>query len=113
MSEYFDSLKRGLEEAVAYANGDIKARTFRVKFEPVPEYAPEDIKRIRTTAKMTQFGFAEFLGVSSKAVESWECGRNKPNGSARRLMSAAEADPAFPARYYSVTAKTGYYANSG
>jgi putative transcriptional regulator len=108
MSEYFESLKRGLEEAVEYAKGNIKARSFKVNFEPVPEYAPEDIKRIRTTAQMTQYGFAEFLGVSPKAVEAWECGRNKPNGSARRLMSVAESDPNFPSRYYSVTKNTGY-----
>jgi len=58
-------------------------------FEPVPEYTPEEIKRIRAKSNMTQAGFANYLGVTVKAVEAWECGRNKPNGAARRLMSVA------------------------
>ena len=108
MSEYYESLKHSLEQAIEYAKGNLKCRSFKVKFEPIPEYAPEDIKRIRTNSRMTQAGFAEFLGVSSKAVEAWENGRNKPNGSARRLMSVADTDPAFPKKYYSVTENYGY-----
>lgn len=108
MSEYYESLKRGLEEAAEYAKGNLKCRSFKVKFEPLPEYAPEDIKRIRAGANMTQAGFAEFLGVTAKAVEAWECGRNRPNGPARRLMSMADMDPQIPEKYYSVTEKYGY-----
>ena len=59
-------------------------------FKPVPEYTPEEIRRIRIKSKMTQVSFANYLGVTVKAVEAWECGRNKPNGSARRLMSLGE-----------------------
>jgi putative transcriptional regulator len=102
MSEYFESIKRGLEEAIEYSRGNLKAKSFKVHFEPVPEYAPADIKRIRVASGMTQIGFAEFLGVTKKAVEAWESGSNKPNGSARRLMSVAERDPAFPMKYYSI-----------
>jgi len=108
MSEYYESLKRGLEEAIEYSKGNLRCKSFKVKFEPVPEYDPDDIKRIRTEANMTQSGFAGFLGVTTKAVEAWECGRNKPNGPARRLMSVAESDPKFPERYYSITEKHGY-----
>ena len=108
MSEYYESLKRGLEEAIEYSKGNLKRRSFKVVFEPVPEYSPEDIKRIRTEAKMTQIGFAGFLGVTTKAVEAWENGRNKPSGPARRLMSIADADPQIPAKYYYITERAGY-----
>ena len=108
MSKISDSITRGLNEALEHAKGNLKLKSFKVKFEPVPNYMPEDIKRIRVNINMTQAGFAQFLGVTVKAVEAWECGRNKPNGPARRLMSVAEDDPAFPARYYSVTEKYGY-----
>ena len=108
MSDYYESLKRGLEEAIAYKKGNLKARSFRVKFEPLPNYLPEDIKRIRTKSNMTQTGFAEFLGVTPKAVEAWERGTNRPNGPARRLMSVAEQDPSFPAQYYSIAEQSGY-----
>lgn len=102
MSEVSDSIMRGLQEALEHAKGNLKLKSFRVNFEPIPDYKPEDIKRIRTSSSLTQVGFAMFLGVTPKAVEAWERGRNKPNGSARRLMSVAEKDPTFPAKYYSV-----------
>ena len=108
MSEYFESIKRGLDEALEYQKGNMKCRSFKIHFEPIPEYEPDDIKRIRTDSQMTQTAFAIFLGVTNKAVEAWESGRNKPNGSARRLMSVAENDPTFPAKYYSVIEKYGY-----
>jgi putative transcriptional regulator len=108
ISEYYESLKRGLEEALEYKKGNLKCRSFKVKFEPVPEYAPEDVKRIRMKTKMTQTGFAGFLGVTPKAVEAWENGRNKPNGPARRLMSVADVDPEFPTKYYAVSERYGY-----
>ena len=108
MSEVSESIMRGLQEALEHAKGNLKCKSFKVNFEPVPEYAPEDIKRIRSKSHMTQAGFAGFLGVTAKAVEAWECGRNKPNGPARRLMSVADKDPEFPSKYYSVTEKYGY-----
>ncbi len=108
MSKYYESLKRGLEEALEYSKGNLKCRSIKVNFEAVPEYAPDDIKRIRTKSHLTQAGFASFLGVTPKAVEAWENGRNKPNGPARRLMSMAEGNPEFPAKYYSVSERYGY-----
>jgi len=108
MSMVSESITRGLQEALEHAKGNLKLKSFKVSFEPVPSYEPEDIKRIRATSNMTQAGFAQFLGVTIKAVEAWECGRNKPNGPARRLMSVAETDPTFPAKYYSVTEKYEY-----
>ena len=100
MSEVSESIMRGLQEALEYTKGNIQCRSIKVNYEPVPDYLPEDIKRIRSNAEMTQVGFAYFLGVTTKAVEAWENGRNKPNGSARRLISVVEKDPAFPAQYY-------------
>ena len=35
---------------------------------------------------MTQSVFADYLGVSQKTVEAWECGRTHPTGPANRLM---------------------------
>jgi putative transcriptional regulator len=99
MNEYYESVRRGLEEALEYAKGNLECRTFRAVSDPAPEYAPEDIRRIRAASGMTQRGFAQFLGVSAKAVEAWERGRNRPSGPARRLISVVEQSPEFPARY--------------
>lgn len=35
---------------------------------------------------MTQAVFADYMGVSSKTVEAWECGRTHPTGPANRLL---------------------------
>ena len=108
MSDVSKSIMQGLQEALEYTKGNLECRTIKVKYEPVPEYKPDDIKRIRTNANMTQMGFAHFLGVTVKAVEAWEYGRNKPNGSARRLMSVVEKDPKFPSQYYDRIEHYGY-----
>ena len=45
---------------------------------------------------MSQKVFAGYLGVSEKAVEAWEAGRNRPEGAACRLLAMTHDDPAFP-----------------
>ena len=92
----FDKIKAGLEEAIAYEQGTLEAKTTRMTVMPVGRYEPEEIKDIRINAGMTQAIFAEFMGVSVKTVEAWESGRNHPIGSACRLLYLTKTDPAFP-----------------
>lgn len=66
---------------------------------PLKEYEAADIKKIRNNIGATQVVFAGILGVSKKAVEAWESGRNKPDGPSRRLLAAIEEDPSFPSKY--------------
>ncbi|MBO4928141.1 MAG: hypothetical protein J5379_07830 [Clostridiales bacterium] len=42
---------------------------------------------------MSQASFAVVMGVSTKTVEAWEAGTNKPKGPARRFMIALKKDP--------------------
>ena len=92
----FDKIKIGLEEAIAYEQGTLDAKTRKMTVQPVSHYAPAEIKAIRISAGMTQVVFAEFMGVSVKTVEAWEAGRNQPIGSACRLLYLTKADPTFP-----------------
>ena len=71
----YDGIMQGLEEAVAYNKGKIKARTQTISISPVPDFEAGEIKNIRTELGMTQVLFAGFMGVSSKTVEAWEAGR--------------------------------------
>ena len=57
------------------------------RIEPVRSFSGEKVRNIRISANLTQLAFAAVLGVSKKAVEAWECGRNTPSGSACRLLS--------------------------
>ena len=90
MSEFslYGEIAQGLKEAISYERGESNARTTRIscRFSAPPEWTPDEIKQIRLAIPMTQRSFADFMGVSLKTVETWECGRNRPNGSASRLM---------------------------
>jgi putative transcriptional regulator len=99
MSEYFDSIKRGLEEALEYAKGNIELKSRYVAATPPKQYSADEIRRIRDNLKMSQGFFADVIGVSKKTVESWEYGRGKPSGAAARVISIAETDPEALRRY--------------
>lgn len=92
----FEKIKTGLEEAIAYEEGTLKAKVTTLTVQPVTHYDPAEIKQIRTNTGMTQVVFAEFMGVSVKTIEAWEAGRNKPVGSACRLLALTKTDPQFP-----------------
>lgn len=53
---------------------------------PTREITPDDVKRIRAAARMSQPVFAAFLNVGRTTVAQWEQGRKKPAGSALRLL---------------------------
>ena len=95
----YDGIMQGLEEAVAYNEGKIKARTKTMEISPVPMFKAAEIKNIRNELGMTQVLFAGFMGVSTKTVEAWEAGRNMPDGPARRMLSMLKLDPALPQRF--------------
>ena len=95
----YDGIMQGLEEAIAYNEGKIKARTKTMSISPVPDFEATEIKNIRNELGMTQVLFAGFMGVSTKTVEAWEAGRNTPDGPARRMLSMLKADPTLPQRF--------------
>ena len=92
----YDGIMQGLEEAIKYNKGQIRARTKTMSIEPVPDFEAAEIKNIRNELGMTQVLFAGFMGVSTKTVEAWEAGRNMPNGPARRILAMLKTDPALP-----------------
>ncbi|MBR4255919.1 MAG: helix-turn-helix domain-containing protein [Clostridia bacterium] len=92
----FDDIKTGLEQAIDFEKGKIKAKTVTLSIEPVKVFTAEEIKMIRKKTGMTQVLFARYIGVSVKTVEAWEAGRNHPEGAACRLLSMTQNDPSFP-----------------
>lgn len=88
MSDLYNGIAQGLHEAIACERGELSANGVRrtLKVAPLPNWMPAEIKSLRLSLSMTQRMFAEFMGVSLKTVEAWECGRNRPSGSAARLM---------------------------
>lgn len=94
----FEKIKTGLNEAIAYEKGNIRAKTVKLTVVPVNTFRPEEIRSIRMETGLTQAFFAKYMGVSVKTVEAWEAGRNHPDGAACRLLALTRSDPGFPTK---------------
>ena len=81
MSKVADSIRRGLREAVAYAEGKADRGTYRVH---VPEKI--DVRAIRTRLDMTQEEFAGQFGFSINTLRHWEQGSRQPEGPTRAYL---------------------------
>ncbi len=92
----FDEIKTGLNEAIEFEKGNLKAKTTTLSVEPVAVFEASEIKSIRNSTGLTQNLFAKYMGVSVKTVEAWEAGRNHPDGAASRLLYLTKKDPSFP-----------------
>ena len=87
-NEFYESIKRGLEQALAYEKGDKStAKSQLVSVPEIPEYSGQQVKTIRENLGLTQRTFAYVVGVSQKTVEAWEACRNIPKGSSQRMLA--------------------------
>lgn len=89
---FFERLKKGLEEGIAHAKGELKLKTVEVPEAP-PEIDAETLVALREAAAMSQSLFAKILYVSTKTVQSWEQGVRSPSMSTRRLIQIFAAQP--------------------
>ncbi|MCR5763927.1 MAG: transcriptional regulator, partial [Treponema sp.] len=62
MSEFFEELMTGLNEAVEIEKGTLKGRKTIYEIQPVKKYDNTQIKQIRTSVGMTQVLFADYMG---------------------------------------------------
>ena len=92
----FEEIKLGLEQAIEYEKGNLKAKKTTISILPLDTFTSAEIKEIRNNTGLTQVLFAQYMGVSVKTVEAWEAGRNQPDGAACRLLALTKANPAFP-----------------
>ena len=56
----------------------------------VKEISPQQIKALRLREHLSQSVMATVLNVSTSALQKWESGDNKPNGSSLRLLNIIE-----------------------
>ncbi len=88
MSTVAAGIRRGLQEAVAYAKGEADKRAYRVH---VPEQI--DVKAIRTGLGMTQDEFASQFGFSVHTLRHWEQGSRRPEGPTRAYLLVIDRAP--------------------
>jgi putative transcriptional regulator len=86
MSDFFESIKRGLEEAVAHSKGEKTG---------VRLFTPEEVnvKKVREKTGLTQEQFAATFGISLGTLRHWERGDRKPHGPALVLLNAVAKEP--------------------
>lgn len=80
----FDKIAEGLEDAIAFAQGD-RSRA-RVA-------SPIDVKAIRAAIHKSQTQFAEAYRLPIGTVRDWEQNRRQPDAPARILLTLIRADP--------------------
>jgi len=94
MSTVADSIRRGLEEAVAFAERTADPSRYGIH---IPEDV--DVRAIRTKLGMTQEEFAGRFGFSVNTLRHWEQGRRVPEGPTRAYLLVAErSEPSAAAR---------------
>ena len=80
MSNAFDNIKQGLDEALAFSKGK-KGKAV------VHEFKPVDVKNIRAKVGMSQNEFASAFGISVSTLRHWERGDRTPTGPALVLLN--------------------------
>jgi len=86
MSDAFDSIKKGLDEALAFSKGK-KSKAI------VHEFLPVDVKNIRAKIGMSQSEFASAFGISVSTLRHWERGDRTPHGPALVLLNVVAKEP--------------------
>ena len=86
MSDLFESIRRGLEEAVAHQKGEKTG---------VRLFTPEavNVKKVREKTGLTQEQFAATFGISLGTLRHWERGDRKPHGPALVPLNAVAKEP--------------------
>lgn len=89
-----EQIRKGLEEAVLHAKGEIALKTTSRELpDPPPEVDAEELTRLRARAGMSREVFARMLNVSTKTVQGWEQGQRRPSRAALRLVQGFRRDP--------------------
>jgi putative transcriptional regulator len=87
-SKVAGSIRRGLEEALAYTEGMADISRYGIH---VP--ADIDVKSIRTRLNMTQEEFAGRFGFSINTLRHWEQRRRVPEGPTRAYLLVIDRNP--------------------
>jgi len=86
MSEFFDSIKQGLTEAIQYSEEKYPKAV-------VHKFSSIDVKNIRSKLKMSQTEFASSFGISVSTLRHWERGDRTPQGPALVLLNVVAKEP--------------------
>lgn len=83
MKSAFDKIMAGMEDVVAFAEGD--ASRGRI--------ATVDVKAIRAATRLSQEKFAVEYRLKPATLRDWEQGRRQPDGASAVYLRMIAADP--------------------
>ena len=86
MSDFFNSIKQGIDEAIAYSAGQCPQAV-------VHKFSAVDVKAIRARLDMSQTEFAAAFGISVSTLRHWERGDRSPQGPALVLLNVVAKEP--------------------
>jgi putative transcriptional regulator len=89
LESFADALEKGEDITTRFT-----CRKIALNLEPT-QYTPELVKDARQKLGMSQALFAQFLGVSTSAVQAWEQGEKTPKDIACRFMDEIRNNPAY------------------
>ncbi len=88
MSKVAESIRRSLQDAVRFADGEAAKGEFRVH---IPEAI--DVKSIRAKLGMTKEEFSARFGFNVNTLRHWEQGLRRPEGPARAYLLVIDRAP--------------------
>jgi len=65
----------------------------RLPVQEAPIVAPDELRKMRETLRLSRALFAQTIRTNPRTVESWEQGRSKPNAHAALLIKLVEKFP--------------------
>ncbi|MCH8553425.1 MAG: helix-turn-helix domain-containing protein [Natronospirillum sp.] len=86
MSNVFESIQQGLDEAIEYSKGNTPKAI-------VHEFGPVEVKKVRAKLGMSQLEFASAFGISVSTLRHWERGDRSPHGPALVLLNVVSKEP--------------------
>ena len=81
----FEKIKAGLEDAIAFAEGDTERGVVHVPAEI-------DVRAIRKALGLSQAEFAASYGFGLPRLRDWEQGRSRPDSASRAYLLVIERD---------------------
>ena len=87
MSEIYESIMKGISEAICHAEGENIGRTHQIV---IPDC---DVRSIRDEIGLSQTEFAQYIGISTATLQNWESNRRQPQGPARVLLGILQHNP--------------------
>jgi putative transcriptional regulator len=88
MSELGESILRGLQHALAIAEGTADPSSYVVHIPP-----EIDVQAIRGRLGLTQQAFAQRFGFNINTLRHWEQGRRVPEGPTRAYLLVIDREP--------------------